>query len=127
MEVLGTMITRLSIITSVIAVVYIMGFMKSKDKRTTKKEEELRRENRKKELDKSSGMSDYNYILNQIAVELVNYRVRNEIHTETLAERLNVSPEYIGLIEREEADLTLKELVDLVNKLKGKIKLSISI
>jgi len=97
------------------------------DRKEREQVEALESENRVEYLYDAKGSGYYYSILNDIAVAIINYRVRNNLTTQKLADRLDVSPEYIGLIEREEANLTLKELVDLVNKLKGKIKVSVSI
>jgi len=108
--------------------VIVMIVISTREKKSIEEEKErFRRENRQTEVYDASGIGDYYYVLNGIAAELVNYRVKNEITTQKLAEDIGVSPEYIAQIEREELDLTLKELVDLVHKLRGEIKVSIRI
>jgi len=84
-------------------------------------------ENRKRSEPGVARIGDYYYILESFATAVINYRVRNNLTTQKLAEILDVSPEYIGQIEREEVNLTLKELVELIHKMRGDIKVSITI
>jgi ribosome-binding protein aMBF1 (putative translation factor) len=99
--------------------------MTQTDKENEEKKEELRNENVKKEPFIPTDTYEYKRVLDDIAAELVNYRVKNEITTPVLAERLGASPEYIAQIEREELNLTLKELVNLVQKIGGSLEVKI--
>jgi ribosome-binding protein aMBF1 (putative translation factor) len=125
MAFLNSFTTGASIIISIIVVIYAINFMTQTDKENEEKKEELRNENVKKEPFIPTDTYEYKRVLDDIAAELVNYRVKNEITTPVLAERLGASPEYIAQIEREELNLTLKELVNLVQKIGGSLEVKI--
>jgi DNA-binding XRE family transcriptional regulator len=78
-----------------------------------------------RELESGSEPEQYRYVLSDVSMALIKYQKKYYLNRKAMAEALGVSQEYIKRIELGRADLTLKELVNLVQKIGGSLEVKI--